>query len=51
MDKEIKIVSKEDVLELFAQLLPWEKQECIDLLEEKYYELFPNRRGWNDSDF
>jgi len=40
MSEEIKIVSKEDVLKLFEELLPWDKQEFIILLEEKYPMLF-----------
>lgn len=40
MNEEIKIVSKEEVLALFEQLLPWEKQDFIDLLIEKYPRFF-----------
>ena len=40
MSEEIKIVSKEDVLKLFEELLPWEKQDFIDLLIEKYPRFF-----------
>ena len=40
MNEEIKIVSKEEVLALFEQLLLWEKQDFIDLLIEKYPRFF-----------
>ena len=40
MKEEIKVVSKEEILALFDQLLPWDKKEFITLLTEKYPSLF-----------
>ena len=45
MSKEVKIVSKEEVLELFEQLLPWDKEEVINILAEKYSNLIVNKWG------
>lgn len=42
MNEEIKIVSKEEVLALFEQLLPWDKAECMAVLATKYRDLLPS---------
>jgi hypothetical protein len=41
-DSKVKIVSQEEVISLFDELLPWDKKEVLVTLLTKYSDIAPD---------